>query len=387
MAQSRLTSNGGTLKILNPQAAQPAIEQAAPEPQTATQPPNHPVAVLSGSGVEPLTADFFRGLIGENTKQITGRMDAMAGDVSALTKSVKENRDEIDRNTKELTRQGAAISAQGANMRILEERMSRIEAAPRREQPGVAIRSAEYLKARRSILLWPIDQSSEDSMWNGVGEFIHDALNIREDDVCQEDIESIIAVPDPKFPAGNLTKEVVVTFFCHRKRDVLMSGVSNLASRIDRSGKPTAGVRLEIPPELDGTFKLLARFGTKMRARHGEGTRRHIKFDDDTASLYTNIKLPGDESWSKVTADMALKDMDNTARAESADIMTRLAAKDRRKTTTGPSQRLAAPVPPRPASGPPPRPRGDDDDSSMDDGTSRSSGSARRAWRPRPEKV
>ena len=262
----------------------------------------------------------------------------MAGDVSALTKSVKENRAEIDKTMEELTRQSAAINAQRDDMRSLEDRMSRLKAAPTPEQHVTVRKSADYLQARRSIRLWPINQSSEDSM-GGVGEFIHAALNIHEDDVGQEDIESITPVPNPKFPAGNLTKEVVVTFFCHRKRDVLMSGVSNLASRTDRSGKPTAGVRPEIPTELEDTFRLLARFGTRMRARHGEGTRRHIKFDDITASLYTNIKLPGDEAWSKVTADMARRNLDNTTRAESADIMARLATTNRKGAITGPSQR------------------------------------------------
>ena len=131
-----------------------------------------------------------------------------------------------------------------------------------------------------------------------------------------------------------------------------------------------AGVRLEVPPELDDTFKLLSRFGTRLRARHGEGTRRHIKFDDWEASMYMNIKLPGDEEWSRVTPEMALMDLGETARADSARVLKRIGV----TAISGPRQRLAAPVIPSaagstvglgrnndngqasPRAGPPPRP-------------------------------
>ena len=78
-----------------------------------------------------------------------------------------------------------------------------------------------------------------------------------------------------------------------------MSGAVNIAMHIDAAGQPTAGIRLELLPELMDTFRLLSRFGTRLRARHGEGTKRHVKFDDMEATLYMNIKLPGDESWSR----------------------------------------------------------------------------------------
>ena len=78
-----------------------------------------------------------------------------------------------------------------------------------------------------------------------------------------------------------------------------------LSCKVDREGRPTAGIRLEVPPELGDTFWLLSCFGTRLRARHGTGTKRHIKFDDYNGSMFTNVKLPGDKSWTKITPEMA----------------------------------------------------------------------------------
>lgn len=49
-------------------------------------------------------------------------------------------------------------------------------------------------------------------------------------------------------------QEVIVTFFDKRKRDTVISGSTNLSEHVDRDGRPTAGVRLEIPR---GTQRLI----------------------------------------------------------------------------------------------------------------------------------
>ena len=87
---------------------------------------------------------------------------------------------------------------------------------------------------------------------------------------------------------------------------------------MDKEGKPTAGIRLKVPLELDNLFRLLHRFGTRLRARHGVGTKRHIKFDDFNGSLFTNIKLPGYSSWTRVTPAMAREDLGASLHKENA---------------------------------------------------------------------
>ena len=110
--------------------------------------------------------------------------------------------------------------------------------------------------------------------------------------------------------------EALVTSFDKRKRDLIMTSSPSLANKIVGEGRPTMGLRLEIQQELDYTFRLLTRFGARLRARHGPGTKRHIKFDDFTRSLFANVKLPGDPSWTRVTAAMAREDMDASIKEE-----------------------------------------------------------------------
>ena len=132
-------------------------------------------------------------------------------------------------------------------------------------------------------------------MWEGVGEFIHEVLMVSTRQVGQDDIESIRRPQEPAPPGIEDRREVIVTFFDKWKRDTVMASSPNLSEMIVQAGKPTAGVRLEMPKELEDMFTMLNRFGTRLRARHGAGTKRHIKFDDFTGSLFTNIKLPGDD--------------------------------------------------------------------------------------------
>ena len=361
LAQSRLTSAGGTLKIHqangggsqvaavpHPNAdsavqstlGDPSAMDTAPPAAAAAQPVR--TAVL---GPDQLNAEFFRNLIGENTKMVTEKIETLSEDLLTLSNKVGTNRDGISKTNEEITKQAETIASQREMLERLGERVSRLESGPDivvGRECGRAP-SAAFLKARRSIRIWPVNRTDTDSLWKGAGEFIHDALGITEDDMSQEDIESIVPLPDPRLPAGNLNSEALITFFCPRKRDLILSHAPNLATFVDIAGLPTAGIRLEIPPELDGTFRLLSRFGTRLRARHGVGTKRHIKFDDLEASLFINVKLPGDTAWSRVSPAMAKADQESSAREESARIMKRISS-SQHAAHNGPRQRLAAPM-------------------------------------------
>ena len=146
--------------------------------------------------------------------------------------------------------------------------------------------------------------------------------------------------------------EVLIVFNSAETRDTVMMRANQLAGRVDASGAPTAGIRLEVPPELVPTFRLLSRFGARLRARHGEGTKRHIKFDDFNASLYAVVKLPGDQSWTRVSPETARKDLEASFRKEEESTQIRLAAKllpdprERlRQAQAKPQRMLGAPAP------------------------------------------
>ena len=284
-----------------------------------------------------MTAEFFLKALKDNSDHFIKSFNASLG---ALSQRIDDNANKIATNSASITALSATSTTHKTELAHLSDRVAVLECG---ESAVVvpdqrAALSPEYLFARRSVRLWPIAGDTDEEIWESVGEFLHETLAIREDDLCQDDIEAIDRVA-----AGRLAldrKEVLVSFFDKQKRDAVMSNSSNLASKVGRDGKPTAGIRLEIPPELDGTFWLLSRFGTRLRARHGAGKKRHIKFDDFTGSLYSNIKLPGDESWTKITPRMAKEDLEASVQEENSQAKRRMAA----KLLPGPSDRLGVPL-------------------------------------------
>ena len=312
--------------------------------QTEGSAPATAASKLGGPG-ETLTADFFRKLIGENTATITGKLDKVTGNLALLSGTVDTSKKEIAAVTAVVDRHSTELTDHRTLVEELAERVARLESGSGLNNRSCTL-SPAYLYARRSVRMWPIENANSKTLWKGVGEFLHTALRIPESDIGPEDIEEVVAIPEHKYTAGNINKEALVTFFCPRKRDIVVSSSSNLSNLME-NGVPTAGLRLEIPEELMGQFRLLSRFGTRLRARHGAGTKRHVKFDDMDGSLFMNIKLPGDESWSRITVETSRIDLDRTARDESATLLKRIHAKPlpTRKPLDGPRERLAVAAP------------------------------------------
>ena len=234
---------------------------------------------LGGPG-ETLTADFFRKLIGENTATITAKLDKVTGDLALLSRTVDTSKKEIAAVTAEVDRHSSELVEHKTLMEGLADRVARLESGGGIINKPCTL-SPAYLYARRLVRMWPIENANSKTLWKGVGEFLHTALGIPESDIGPEDIEDVVAIPEHKYTAGNINKEALVTFFCPRKRDIVVSSSPNLSNLME-NGVPTAGLRL------------LSRFGTRLQARHGAGTKRHVKFDDMDGSLFMNIKLPGD---------------------------------------------------------------------------------------------
>ena len=97
---------------------------------------------------------------------------------------------------------------------------------------------------------------------------------------------------------------MLVEFTDAATRELILSYARNLASYIDDEGKPTAGIRMQIPDFLEREFKLLENYGYQMR-RHGVGTRRIIKYDIIERNLMLSYKPPNSEEWTRITPQMA----------------------------------------------------------------------------------
>ena len=302
-------------------------------------PPN-PAAHSSGTVV---TTDFLLKTLKANTDEI---IKSFTTNLGALSARVDGNALKIADNNAAIAEQGSELTRQRSELEAIRARVTTLERhpAPANTVRHRAVLSEEYTAARNSIRMWPIRGLSDQDMWGNVGDFIHDTLGVSTSDVGHDDIMSIRRVMEDGTPDG-VSDEVIVRFHDRRIRDTVMANSVNLASCIDQAGRPTAGTRLEIPHELKDTFRLLSRFGTRLRARHGAGTKRHFKFDDYTGSMYANIKLPGDVHWTRVSPEMARADLEKSHREEDVLNQRRLAE----KLIPGPRERLHRPMPDRPA--------------------------------------
>lgn len=303
-------------------------------------------AELVAPCTQPITAEFLLKALRENKEDIVKSFNS---NINALAKKVDQNSIMIRDGAEAVERNMAGICKQKTEIERLTSRVSALESSGAR-QNLVALRraslSADYLAARRSVRLWPVAARDESELWEGVGNFLHGMMGISEDDMSQDDIEGIVRVEGPPL-TDRIRDEVIVRFFDKRKRDVVFSNAPGLATAIDGDGRPTAGLRLEIPPEMDDTFRLLSCFGTRLRARHGDGTKRHIKFDEFAGSLYANVKLLGDTTWTRVTPEMARQDLETSMREEDSHHQRRLAS----KLVPGPRERLSRPPPATSTSG------------------------------------
>ena len=264
------------------------------------------------SDVDDGMKEFFLQALKLNKEEIISSFQLGLGE---LSKKVEGNASGIAANREHIKDQATRVDGLDLKFDKLTARVLALERSePKKmEVPERAVLSEAYLKARRSVRLWPVAGSTDKELWGNAGEFLHGLLAVPEADMGQEDVEAVFPVVDP-VQSGNTKNEVVVRFRSSKVRDMVMGHSVNLASCVDPHGRPTAGTRLEIPAELKDTFRLLSRFGTRLRARHGEGTKRHIKFDDFTGSLFSNIKLPGDTNWTRVTAEMARSDLEASLR-------------------------------------------------------------------------
>lgn len=244
--------------------------------------------------------------------------------VSGVTQKVAANTDKLISHDKSIEENRASIAAIKRDVdRLSNAQLPATQAWHRDPNPNSdPAAQPDFLKARRSIRLWPVIGSTKIEIWRATGNFLKERLAIDSQEIKDEMIESIVRVQRPSGPST--TNKVLVVFKENAPRDQVLGKSGKLAECIDKDGKPTAGIRLEIPAYLQTDFRILFRYGQILRTRHGQGTRRHVKFDDVEGTIYLNVKLPGDTTWSSVTTEMARKGLRKRARANDDDLERRL---------------------------------------------------------------
>ena len=245
------------------------------------------------------TEDFYSYM----DKNVTNRLVGLEKDIAATRGTVAEN-------TRKIEEQASLVRKNADSIASLRQEFTQSKAGPQMGSYAAAVSNPPsmstedellYLKARRAARIWPIQGNNVQDLWRNVGIFISNNLGLA--DIRENAIESVSRPPIPSGPAAK--DEVLVIFKETETRDSVMGAASRLAGFVDPNGRPTAGLRMEIPKKLQNVFATLFKYGQMLRRRHGQGTRRHVKFDDINQSLYLNVKLPGDETWSRISTEVA----------------------------------------------------------------------------------
>ena len=178
------------------------------------------------------------------------------------------------------------------------------------------VRRSRFDEARRSIRIWPIIGVDEAEMMKSLCSFLSGALLHSEQEIGFLAIEKVRRVRTQ--PGGLVHHEVRVTFAHLTATDHIATKGTMLAKYTDPEGKPTAGIRIDVPDYLAHDFKLLDSYGKRMRRIHGKETKKYVKYDDARISLLLELRLPGEESWIKITPDI-VRELDSSSDREEID--------------------------------------------------------------------
>ena len=147
-------------------------------------------------------------------------------------------------------------------------------------------------------------------------DFLKNALLIPEDEIDNLGIEAAERTRTRSLINSDIHMEVRVTMADPDSRDYVASKGRLLATYVNSEGRPTAGIRMEVPEFLASDFKTLEQYGRRMRRMHGTATRKYIKYDDGNWGLIMELKLPESENWLNITPTAARSFLQNQDRQE-----------------------------------------------------------------------
>ena len=176
-----------------------------------------------------------------------------------------------------------------------------------------AMEDKDYERARASLKIFPIGGSTVGEMMENLLDFMRKVLELLVSACTKENIVSIRRLGHTRFAPN----EILVVFADAMTRDSVIGSSSNLAGMVDKAkgNAPTAGIRTVVPNHLRSIEKQLSDYERRLRGKHGKGTKTHIKFDNGDRTIYLNVRLKDDSSWSRVYPEFArnwLKQLKNS---------------------------------------------------------------------------
>lgn len=161
------------------------------------------------------------------------------------------------------------------------------------------VQQGRYLRARRSLKIWPVTKTAADrDIEEAVRKFFVKQMQVPTSVAATVKLDNIRKADQAR--NSRVVSEVVVEFADVEARDTIKSYASGLAA-----AKGEAGLRLDVPPCLKGSFKVLNEHGYAMVRIYGKEVKRNIKFDDTNQDLMMDIKLPTSSTWHNISIDQA----------------------------------------------------------------------------------
>lgn len=161
----------------------------------------------------------------------------------------------------------------------------------------------EYAESRTSLRVWPIEGKSMTEIKSNCEEFFTNALGV--DDLEQE-VGQFQARRAQGQKDSTVFSEVIVKFRDPTTRDRIASKGPRLSPFIDEKGRPTCGMRMDVPGFLLPTFRLLRRCGFHMK-KNGEIVKHAVRFDDYEESIFLQVKHDSEGEWINIYPDEAHK--------------------------------------------------------------------------------
>ena len=266
-----------------------------------------------------------------------------------IASSIREVNEKTAENGKKIAELDAGMETMGNNIKVIKEATA--PAALRQEITNIIHREKlnsassptsepddlffsvpgeqfafdkKYWWARRCLRMWPIN-AGEDKLLEVVGDFLHNALGMEVGEVVETDVETIRKLKS--MAKSRIVNEVLVVFKSTSIRDAVARCAPKLASAQDIGGvRP--GIRMEIPQPLMTKFKMMEKHGHSLRNKHGKDLKRHIKFNDDDKSLVLEVKLPGEESWIRLSAETVMSFKKESEKKQVAKFCSKLSVTD-----------------------------------------------------------
>ena len=217
-SRKRLLSPGilrGDLAVdrlaLQEAGASPLLKKSRPSPSTSPQ----------GSPNMAMTMAEFRAYMDATTNKKLDSQGAILSDLQGTVRGIEKR---VDNNSEMIAKHDRIIEQ---NKLTIEELKKKANAPAPAAHPGMpapasgreADKEAEFLRARRSLRMWPIGGNTVREIWKATGDFMRVKLQL-EHIMRDEWIESIIRAQVPSGPG--VRSEVVVLFKNDKERDTVL---------------------------------------------------------------------------------------------------------------------------------------------------------------------